>query len=372
MFSMTPVALSSGRTVTVPATDAAVMAAVAQAMEQVVTLPGYQQAVLAWAPAIASHEPGPRGVFLGYDFHPTAVGPRLIEINTNAGGALVNAANDASRTALEQQFLSMFETEWTCQEMARPLRTIAIVDDDPFNQFLCPEFVSFKRLFERAGLAAVIAGPEEFVWRAGRLWYGAQPIDLVYNRLTDFSLDEPEHAALRLAYESGALALTPHPYAHALYADKRNLTVLGERERLIEWGLPAHQAALLSAVVPRTVMVDATNADQLWGERRSWFFKPARGYGSRGAYRGAKLTRRVWDCICSAGDYVAQALIPPGRLPGDGVELSYDLRGYVYAGQIQLMAARLYRGQTTNFRTPGGGFAKVEVCDMPQFAGISG
>ena len=32
---------------------------------------------------------------------------------------------------------------------------------------------------------------------------------------------------------------------------------------------------------------------------------------------------------------------------------------YVYRGDVQLVTARLYRGQTTNFRTPGGGFAPV-------------
>jgi hypothetical protein len=39
--------------------------------------------------------------------------------------------------------------------------------------------------------------------------------------------------------------------------------------------------------------------------------------------------------------------------------LKYDVRCFVYAGKIQLLAARLYQGQTTNFRTPGGGFAPV-------------
>ena len=34
-----------------------------------------------------------------------------------------------------------------------------------------------------------------------------------------------------------------------------------------------------------------------------------------------------------------------------------DVRLYVYDGQNLLTAARLYQGQTTNFRTPGGGFA---------------
>jgi hypothetical protein len=48
-----------------------------------------------------------------------------------------------------------------------------------------------------------------------------------------------------------------------------------------------------------------------------------------------------------------------------GVEqsLKYDVRCYVYDGQIQLGAARLYQGQTTNFRTAGGGFAPVRVVE---------
>ena len=39
--------------------------------------------------------------------------------------------------------------------------------------------------------------------------------------------------------------------------------------------------------------------------------------------------------------------------------LKVDLRNYVYDGEVVLIAARLYQGQTTNFRTPGGGFAPV-------------
>ena len=40
-----------------------------------------------------------------------------------------------------------------------------------------------------------------------------------------------------------------------------------------------------------------------------------------------------------------------------------DIRCYAYAGRVQLMAARLYQGQTTNFRTAGGGFAPVYTVD---------
>jgi hypothetical protein len=39
--------------------------------------------------------------------------------------------------------------------------------------------------------------------------------------------------------------------------------------------------------------------------------------------------------------------------------MKVDVRNYTYAGQVLLSAARLYQGQTTNFRTPGGGFAPV-------------
>ncbi|UUZ49727.1 hypothetical protein LP420_05925 [Massilia sp. B-10] len=55
-------------------------------------------------------------------------------------------------------------------------------------------------------------------------------------------------------------------------------------------------------------------------------------------------------------------------MPG---ELKFDLRAYTYGGRVQLLAARIYQGQTTNFRTPGGGFAPVvvltpELGDMAQ------
>jgi hypothetical protein len=38
-----------------------------------------------------------------------------------------------------------------------------------------------------------------------------------------------------------------------------------------------------------------------------------------------------------------------------------DVRLYTYNGRVLLAAARLYQGQTTNFKTPGGGFAPVFV-----------
>ena len=84
----------------------------------------------------------------------------------------------------------------------------------------------FQRLFERHGIAAVIAAPEQLKFRDGGLWHGEQRIDLVYNRLTDFDLSTPDTLGLRRAYLNGDVVVTPNPRAHALYANKRNLTLL--------------------------------------------------------------------------------------------------------------------------------------------------
>jgi hypothetical protein len=62
---------------------------------------------------------------------------------------------------------------------------------------------------------------------------------------------------------------------------------------------------------------------------------------------------------------VAQETVTPSEralhVNGDTQDLKLDIRAYVYDGSIQALAARLYQGQTTNFRTPGGGFAPVVV-----------
>jgi hypothetical protein len=114
--------------------------------------------------------------------------------------------------------------------------------------------------------------------------------------------------------------------------------------------------------VPHTEVVNAADGERLWATRRGLFFKPVAGYGSRAAYRGDKLTRRVWQEVL-AGDYVAQAIVPPGERQVEDDDtaqpMKFDLRAYAYSGDVQWVAARLYQGQTTNFRTPGGGFAPV-------------
>lgn len=373
LFSSTAVFLSQN-------TLEQVVAGVAS-LERVIRTPAYQAEALKQAPPIASHDFGPLGVFVSYDFHLAPEGPRLIEINSNAGGALLGASLVQAQRACCQAmtlamspsaapadprpaFLTMFREEWQRQRTRGAPRNILMVDDDPGSQYLAPEFQLFKKLLtcDFAPCDIVDAGTLE--WRDGCLRHQGAPVDMVYNRLTDFSLTEPRHAALREAYEAGAFVLTPNPRTHALYADKRNLINLGDARILREWGIPVEDVERLVRLVPATQRVTRDNAEALWSQRRTLFFKPAGGYGAKAAYRGDKLTRRVWSEIL-AGAYIAQALVLPGEraIEVDGVQthLKFDLRAYTYDGRVQLLSARMYSGQTTNFRTPGGGFAPVFV-----------
>lgn len=369
--------------------DANAMASIVRAVEEATKLPRYREAVLAWAPEIARIDTGPHGVFFGYDFHIGRDGPRLIEINTNAGGAMLNAVLARAHRAccrqvepwfggsekaalLEQRFVAMFLAEWRLAgRLGRP-RRIAIVDSAPEGQYLYPEFLLFEQLFRRHGIEAVVRAPEQLRFTGGRLRDDAGEIDLLYNRLTDFALAEPAHVAIRDAYAAGAAVMTPHPRAHALYADKRNLVLLSDAALLRSWGLNEGAREALEDGVPRTEIVRPGEAERLWKERRALFFKPAAGYGGKAAYRGEKLTRRAWEGVL-AGSYVAQALVPPGeRRIGPEQPMKMDVRNYVYDADVQLLAARLYQGQTTNFRTEGGGFAPVlplpDVLDTRQAA----
>ena len=368
--------------------DAATRDTVAQTIagiERVIALPTYQQHALANAPPIAQHDFGPAGVFMGYDFHLGADGPHLIEINTNAGGALLNAALarahraccdgmqilfdvSADVTRLDDTFIAMFRTEWQAQRGTAPLRTVVIVDDTPEAQYLAPEFKLARQLFVQHGITALVADPQDLQWRDGALWHpglpDGLPVDLVYNRVTDFDLSGATHSALQQAYSTGATVVTPHPRAHALYANKHNLITLSDDVLLASWGVPQQDRELLRDAVPLTRQVTSDNAEALWAERRHLFFKPVAGYGGKAVYRGDKLTKRVWADILT-GRYVAQTLVPPSErlVEVDGVptRLKLDLRAYTYRGQVQLLAARTYAGQTTNMRTAGGGFSPVLV-----------
>ena len=355
------------------------MTAVIAAIERVVGLEKFQQRVLQWVPEIAVTSPGPQGVFFGYDFHLTNDGPKLIEVNTNAGGALlllhVASAQQACCSEvenfvtgrldvadLEHVFVEMFRKELHAQMPGKVLSRVAIVDENPAEQYLSPEFILFRAMFAQHDIDAIIAGPDEFRLRNSKLQAHGEDIDLVYNRLTDFYLQTESCSILSEAYQSGAAAFTPSPRTHALFANKKILTILSNAASLHALGADGETIRVLESSVPKTELITEENADDLWTRRRQLFFKPNWGYGSRGTYKGGKLTKKTWASILAA-DYIAQELVPPSErliiVDGNRQSMKLDVRCYVYDGAIQLLGARMYRGQTTNFRTDGGGLAAV-------------
>ena len=359
--------LFASTTVLISPDQLAQMQAVILAVETVVKMPG-------WNESLSSNHTA-KGVFFGYDFHLNESGAHLIEVNTNAGGAFLNSlllqsqqqftlpGKSTAVTNLEQVLVEMFRNEFRLERGDdAPLRCIAIVDETPAEQYLYPEFILVQNLFEQAGIRTLIADPKELEIGTEGVYMRGQKIDLVYNRLTDFSL--ADYPALLQSYQQKQVVLTPNPETYTRYASKRNLVKWTDVDFLTSLKVGSQTIDELQNGIPQTRLVNVEDTDSWWAGRKQWFFKPVSGYGAKGAYRGDKITKRVFDEIM-AGDYVAQKLAIPGEctvaLNGETAVLKYDVRCYVYDGQIQLIAARLYQGQTTNFRTPGGGFALVRV-----------
>ncbi|MDP2357025.1 MAG: hypothetical protein Q8M31_13325 [Beijerinckiaceae bacterium] len=366
LFSNVPVFLS--------AEEVAEMQRVVAAIETMARLPAYKAAVLSWAPEISQVDYGPVGALMGYDFHIGENGPRLIEINTNAGGAFLNAllAKAQRKCCVEMDMplkpqgfedvaFRMFQDEWMRQRGTGAARRIAIVDDKPEEQYLYPEFLLVRQMMAARGVDAIIADARHLRYKGDGLSIEGKPIDLVYNRVTDFAFDQPEHSALREAYRAGSVVVSPNPHNHALLADKRNLSLLSDLTLLESWGLDTDLIAQLKAV-PRTIIVTPESAGELWKSRKGLFFKPMGGHGGKAVYRGDKMTKGVWAEI-ERGGYVAQVLVRPSermiKIDGSLEPRKMDVRLYTYDSHVLLVAARLYQGQTTNFRTPGGGFAPV-------------
>lgn len=343
----------------------------------------WQAHVDAGAPPHLRFVPGNFGVFMGYDFHVTQEGPRLIEINTNAGGALVNGLHTAALCdpvklacfctdllpveTIEERLVGQFIAEFEAVRGAgaRP-RRIVIADEKPHEQFLRTEFEMMAALFERHGIAARIGDTGDLaLGEGGGLALAGEPVDLVYLRDTDFTLETPRTAALRTAYLAGTVVVTPAPREYHLLGDKRRLVLLSSPATLEALGASADERALLGDVVPETRLLADLAPDAVWAERQRWVFKPATAFGSRAVYRGDKISRKRFDEILAVPGYLAQRHVAPGAVQVETSEgpkaMKFDVRAYAHRDEVLLLGARVYQGQVTNLRSPGGGFSAICV-----------
>ena len=334
--------------------------------------PGYRSLVYQDLPETACFDPGHSAVMMCYDFHLTGGVPRLIEVNTNAGGSLLAYLShnptlpirpESLAPKIKARLLRTFAAEmrhFSGGSKPRPER-IVIVDEEPTQQYLYPEMLAFADLFKEWGIPAEIAAPEQLEASEEGVWLNDQAVDMVYNRHCDFYLESDAMAGLRKAYLAGNVCLTPNPHMYGLLADKRRMVLWTDPVKRAPYLKSDQDAGILDAILPTSNILAALDLQKTWSVRKQWVFKPVDSFGSRGVLLGGKISRKRFDELPLATTLV-QELVPPSVTEVPNFEpMKTDLRLYAYRDQILGVTARLYRGQVTNLRTPGGGFARVKV-----------
>ncbi len=332
----------------------------------------YHQRVFPDVPEIARFDPGHTALMMGYDFHLGTDGPRLIEVNTNAGGAFVawqSQMRDLQggdgiplSERYQQRLLFSFQREWREFSRARQaLQCLVILDEDPPNQPLYPEMVSCRDWLISHGIDARIADPGDLQTGTDGLYHQGRKVELIYNRHCDFYLEDEAQASLRSAYLAGNICLSPNPFAYGLLADKRRMILWSDEEELQQLGLLAARTRLLLGMVPLSRLMADMDATQLWNERKELIFKPVNKFGGRGVLMGKSITRKRFAELEPDSTLVQQLVAPSQVTNPDGESFKLDLRLFVYRDHLLGVGARLYQGQLTNLRTPGGGFAPVRI-----------
>jgi len=319
-------------------------------------------------PVSARFDPGHHAVMMGYDFHLTESGPKLIEVNTNAGGLWYASLCDDPEAAefsarLGSKLLKTFYDDYARFRNvpeSRP-KTLVILDENPAEQPLYAEMQIFAALFNKAGIEAVIADPEAIEAKEGGLYLDGKPVDMIYNRHCDFYLESAALANIRAAYLKGQVCLSPNPHAYGLLADKRRMMLWCQIAIMRGFGLSEQELALLAETIPETRLLAELATEEAWRTRKQWVFKPETGYASRGVYVGDKLTKHKLAELVPE-DTLIQWRIPPSLTFGEADQtFKTDYRLFVYRDRILGVAARIYQGQVTNLRTENGGFAKVRL-----------
>lgn len=298
-------------------------------------------------------DPGNKSILMSYDFHLDAEeNLKLIEVNTNA--AFLAVADSLYRAVKIPQPVSDFKISEIKDNILQELRLhgkntakpkIAIIDDNPQSQRLYVEFLLFNELFKSWG------------FDSGIFDYRETPLDadFVYNRTTDFYFEDASYKQLRENFLNKKICFSPNPFEYFVLADK---------QRMIDWqtdynlARPEMQSCLL-----KSMDLNTSTADEIWSQRKKFFFKPKQAFGSKQTYRGESISRKYFDEILDK-NFIAQEFAPAPEknfeTPQGVQSYKYDLRFYAYQGRVQSAIARLYQGQVTNSKTPYGGFACVQ------------
>lgn len=331
----------------------------------------YRSLVVPQVPAVARFNPGHAALMMGYDFHLTANGPRLIEVNTNAGGGYIawlseQLAGKVSFASLadrfQQRLLQSFKQEWRdFSGIDQPLKRVVIVDEELEQQMLLPEMVECCNWLGQHGIDAHIASPDQLQVCSEGVYSRGEKIDLIYNRHCDFFLETDAMKALKAAYLARSICLSPNPFTYGLLADKRRMTLWSDPAMLENLDLSIADQQLLLEMVPVSFLLSEQCRDDVWSRRKQLIFKPVTRFGGRGVLMGRGITKQRFADLDPETTLVQEVIAPSVAVSESGQEFKLDLRLFVYRDHLLGVGARMYQGQMTNLRTEGGGFAPVRI-----------
>ncbi len=317
----------------------------------------YLEALEAEIPAAAQIPGGWPSVLMGFDFHLTDDGPKLIEINNNAGGLYIGdgrwlpqPAIDTMRGTLQQRLIAMFHDDW---------HTIAIMDEDVTGQFMYPEMQAYADLLREDGREVVVLSPDDLNLTGQGLCSQGRRIDAIYNRHTDFYLESEAVSHIRQAYEQRLVALNPHPRSYALIGDKTRM-VDWWHPGLLETCLGPDEIALIRSITPETRQLRNMDRDMAWQQRKQWVFKPAARHGGKGVLLGKAMSRKRFEGL-DVNETIVQRLVPAPEVMVESRSMKCDIRLYLHGDDLIALAGRVWNGQVTNFREPGSGWISIAI-----------
>lgn len=191
-------------------------------------------------------------------------------------------------------------------------QVVALVD--LLDKGTLPEFVEFKKTFEKGGVKTLICDVRELEYRQGRLWgrmaqidYQESakdkdegtffPIDLVYRRLvtSDFMEIRSKAAALEEAYRDKAILMMGGFRSQIMHAKTCFSVLHSEGVKNI---LSSEEIEFIKAHVPYTKeLLDVDDKKTLVENKDDFILKPYNSYASQGILLGREHEQEEWEKI---------------------------------------------------------------------------
>jgi uncharacterized circularly permuted ATP-grasp superfamily protein len=237
------------------------------------------------------------------------------------------------------------------------------------------EFNLYQEHFIALGIDCVVDDPRHVEYRAGRLWAGGAPVDLVYKRVLISELVERcgLESALVQAVRDGAVCLVDGFRCKVLHK-KASLAVLSDDANASLFGDAERRA--IAGCIPWTRVVQERRTSYRDGtvdlvpfiirERERFVLKPNDDYGGRGITLGWTVDGSAWetairDALATPHIVQEQVAIPSEPYPSwvDGrleiFERQYDTAPFVTNTEyMEGMLTRLSTDTLLNV-TAGGG-----------------